>query len=83
MSGTSLDGVDGVLADFSESKCKVAHYQSASLAPELRAELLALNTPGTNELHRAALAGNALAGVYAKRYGTGRKPLMAPATPCS
>jgi anhydro-N-acetylmuramic acid kinase len=66
MSGTSLDGVDGVLADFSESKCKVAHYQSASLAPELRAELLALNTPGANELHRAALAGNALAGVYAE-----------------
>lgn len=66
MSGTSLDGVDGVLADFSDSKCRVAHYQSASLAPELRAELLALNTPGANELHRAALAANALAGVYAE-----------------
>ena len=66
MSGTSLDGVDGVLADFSGSKCTVSHYQSAPLAPELRAELLSLNTPGANELHRAALAGNALARTYAR-----------------
>lgn len=65
MSGTSLDGVDGVLAEISEQKCTVAHYQSAPLAPELRAELLALNSPGPNELHRAALAGNQLALAYA------------------
>ena len=65
MSGTSLDGVDGVLAEVSRSKCTVAHYGSAPFAPDLRAELLALNTCGTNELHRAALAGNALARVYA------------------
>jgi anhydro-N-acetylmuramic acid kinase len=31
----------------------------------LRAELMALNTPGDNELHRAALAGNGLARAYA------------------
>ena len=31
-----------------------------------RAELLSLNTPGHNELHRAALAGNALARSYAQ-----------------
>ena len=66
MSGTSLDGVDAVLADFSGSKCRVAQYWSAPLAPELRAELLALNTPGTDELHRAALAANALVRVYAE-----------------
>ena len=65
MSGTSLDGVDGVLADFSGPKCAVTHYHSAPLAPELRAELLALNTCGSNELHRAALAANALARIYA------------------
>ncbi|NMM80247.1 anhydro-N-acetylmuramic acid kinase [Acidovorax sp. SRB_14] len=65
MSGTSLDGIDGVLADFSASQCTVTHYQSAPLAPELRADLLALNTPGADELHRAALAGNALARAYA------------------
>ena len=80
MSGTSLDGVDGVLADFSTSKCTVTHYQSAPLAPELRAELLALNTCGSNELHRAALAANALVRIYAD---TVHALLTASATPAS
>lgn len=78
MSGTSLDGVDGVLADFSapagpatdgESVAPPAHilgHASAPFPDALRAELLALNTPGADELHRAALAGNALARVYAQ-----------------
>lgn len=65
MSGTSLDGVDGVLVDFSQPKMVLAQEASAPLAPELRASLLALNTPGTNELHHAALAANALAHTYA------------------
>jgi anhydro-N-acetylmuramic acid kinase len=64
MSGTSMDGVDGALVDFSQSKPTVAQVNNAQLAPELRAELLALNTPGPNELHRAALAANALARSY-------------------
>ncbi|HEY4067054.1 MAG TPA: anhydro-N-acetylmuramic acid kinase [Burkholderiaceae bacterium] len=65
MSGTSLDGVDAVLVDFSGPALKVlAHAHRAFDAP-LAAELLALNTPGDNELHRAALAGNALARVCA------------------
>ncbi len=66
MSGTSIDGVDGALVDFSQSKPSVAQVNNAQLAPELRAELLALNTPGPNELHRAALAANALARSYAQ-----------------
>ncbi len=61
MSGTSLDGIDGVLAEISGTKCRVAQHASAPIAPELRVQLLALNTPGPNELHRAQLAGNALA----------------------
>lgn len=65
MSGTSLDGVDGVLADFSTARCHVAHHAFAPFTPELKAELLALNTAGPNELHRAALAANALARTYA------------------
>lgn len=65
MSGTSLDGIDGVLADFSGSRMQVVHHASASFAPALRSELLNLNTPGDNELHRAALAGSALARAYA------------------
>ena len=66
MSGTSLDGVDGVLADFSGPRMVVTHHASAPFEPSLRAELLALNTPGDNDLHRAALAGNALSLAYAE-----------------
>lgn len=65
MSGTSLDGVDGVLADFSGDRMRVLAHASQPLPDPLRAELLALNTPGENELHRAALAGNALVRCYA------------------
>lgn len=66
MSGTSLDGVDGVLADFSEPRPRVIAYASQAFPAALRAELLALNTSGADELHRAALAGNALVRVYAE-----------------
>ena len=43
----------------------LAQEASAPLAPELRASLLTLNTPGHNELHHAALAASALARTYA------------------
>ncbi len=70
MSGTSLDGIDGVLLDFSAPHLvpsfTLRHAATEPLPPELRAELLALNSPGDNELHRASLAGNALARAYAK-----------------
>ena len=65
MSGTSLDGVDGVLADFSDTRLTVLAHVSAPLSQALTQELLALNSPGPNELHRAALAANALVRVYA------------------
>lgn len=65
MSGTSLDGADGVLVHFSSEATRVLAHASAPLPQPLRAELLALNTPGDNELHRAALAANALARIYA------------------
>ncbi|APW36672.1 anhydro-N-acetylmuramic acid kinase [Rhodoferax koreense] len=69
MSGTSLDGVDGVLADFNGSRPRVICHAAAPFPRELRAELLALNTAGDNELHRAALAANALVRVYAAVVG--------------
>ncbi|WP_180125589.1 anhydro-N-acetylmuramic acid kinase [Rhodoferax sp. BLA1] len=66
MSGTSLDGVDGVLVDFSDAKLHVLARASLPFEPLFRAELLALNSPTHNELHRAALAGNQIAAAYAQ-----------------
>ena len=66
MSGTSLDGADGVLADFSGSAPHVLLSASAPFPPAFQTELLALNSPGPDELHRAALAANQLALVYAQ-----------------
>ena len=66
MSGTSLDGADGVLVDFSGDKLRVMATASAPFDENFRAELLALNSPAPNELHRAALAGSQLAAVYAQ-----------------
>ncbi len=69
MSGTSLDGVDGVLAEFQAGAgqaMRVLAHGHAPFPDDLRAELLSLNQPGDNELHRAALAANQLADVYAK-----------------
>ncbi len=66
MSGTSLDGVDALLADFdSPSGPTVLGHRHVALPAALRAELLALNRSGADELHRAALAANALARLYA------------------
>lgn len=70
MSGTSLDGVDGVLVDFSGSAPRVVLAESEPFAPAFQAELLALNTAGHNELHRAALAANQLAAAYARVVNT-------------
>jgi anhydro-N-acetylmuramic acid kinase len=66
MSGTSMDGVDGALVHFSEQKPVVVQVFTAQIAPELRAELLALNTPSANELHRAAIATQGLVHCYAQ-----------------
>jgi anhydro-N-acetylmuramic acid kinase len=65
MSGTSLDGVDGVLAEFSAAGMpKVVSHAYRAFPETLRDELLALNTSGPDELHRAALAASTLAGLY-------------------
>ena len=66
MSGTSLDGVDGVLVNFSGAQPHVLAHYAMPFTPALKQELLALNTPSDNELHRAALAANGLVRVYAQ-----------------
>jgi anhydro-N-acetylmuramic acid kinase len=65
MSGTSLDGVDAVLADFAGGRPRLLARASLAFDAGLRRELLALNAPGPNEIDRAALAGNELARAYA------------------
>jgi anhydro-N-acetylmuramic acid kinase len=68
MSGTSLDGVDGVLIEFGSTQgppITLRAHQHRPFDTALRAELLALNAPGDNELERAELAANAVARSYA------------------
>ncbi|MEJ7136868.1 anhydro-N-acetylmuramic acid kinase [Amphibiibacter pelophylacis] len=77
MSGTSLDGVDAVLARFHPQNTgadsgvamplvRDCHLFSLPWPAGVETALRALNTPGANELHRAALAGAAVARVYAQ-----------------
>ena len=67
MSGTSLDGVDGVLMAFHDNgQANVLSSCAVDFPAQLRAELLALNRPGPNELHRAAVAAHQLAELYAQ-----------------
>ncbi|QAU35760.1 anhydro-N-acetylmuramic acid kinase [Janthinobacterium sp. 17J80-10] len=69
MSGTSLDGVDGVLTAFPDNYRggPVQTLASAYIGfpPELRRDMLALQAAGEDEIHREALLANALAGYYA------------------
>jgi len=69
MSGTSMDGVDAVVADFAPSSAGPCALLSAShipFAPDLAALLAALQRPGDDELARAARAANSLADTYAQ-----------------
>jgi anhydro-N-acetylmuramic acid kinase len=62
MSGTSLDGIDGVLVSFDTAAALEVHahaYQPFDATAA--AEWAALNSPGNDELHRGALAANGLA----------------------
>jgi anhydro-N-acetylmuramic acid kinase len=68
MSGTSLDGVDGVLASFSDGGM-LQETLAAAYVPfpdDLRAELTALQASGNDEIHREAQAANRLARHYAE-----------------
>jgi len=65
MSGTSLDGIDAVLAEFADGSCRCVAAVHRAFPGALRTELLALQSGGPDELARAARASNALADAYA------------------
>ena len=65
MSGTSLDGVDGVVARFDDGVPRVLGHRHHAFDTALRHGLLSLNAPGADELHRSALAANNIARAYA------------------
>jgi anhydro-N-acetylmuramic acid kinase len=69
MSGTSLDGVDGVLAafprGFSQGRIDTIATSYVEFPAELQRDLMALQSSGENEIHREALIANILARHYA------------------
>lgn len=66
MSGTSLDGVDGVLLGFEGPTPRVRASGSVEIPAVLRDRFLALNRPGWNELHLAQEASHQLVELYAQ-----------------
>ncbi len=66
MSGTSLDGVDGVIAELApDQPPRLLARGSMAFDSQLKTTMLDLNTPGHNEIHQAAMAAQALAQCYA------------------
>jgi anhydro-N-acetylmuramic acid kinase len=66
MSGTSLDGIDAVLADFSPgaAACTPMAATHIEFPAGLRSALLALQSAAEDEIVRAARAANTLADLY-------------------
>ncbi len=66
MSGTSMDGIDGVLCSINPiGQSEVLVHTSAAFSPGLKEVLYELQAPTDNELHKEALAANQLAQEYA------------------
>ena len=65
MSGTSLDGADAALVDFSPSSPRTLAFATLPFPQHLRAELLVLSEPGADLLELSARASLELADLYA------------------
>lgn len=69
MSGTSLDGVDAVLAAARGRRLRLLENVHLPYRAGLRGRLLALHESGKDELHRAALLANDLSDIYSHAVG--------------
>lgn len=71
MSGTSMDGIDGVVLDLNPAaRFAVLAHAHSPFTSGLRQRLFDLNSTGPDEIHRAALASNDLARAYAQVVAT-------------
>ena len=66
MSGTSLDGVDAVAADFRGKTPRVLGHRFMAYSDTLRASLACLCSPGDNEIERAGDLSVALGHLYSE-----------------
>ncbi len=71
MSGTSIDGIDGVLAEFSEEaagavSARTVAFESLPFPQELRDRLVSLQQPAFNDLEVGMQAGLDVARLYAQ-----------------
>ncbi|MFV1921951.1 MAG: anhydro-N-acetylmuramic acid kinase [Methylotenera sp.] len=65
MSGSSLDGIDVALTDFTEEQCKVIFTHFQPYPDSIKQASLQLHFPSDNELEKSALLANKLAFLYA------------------
>jgi anhydro-N-acetylmuramic acid kinase len=65
MSGTSLDGADGILADLSSSPPRSVAASFVPYSPGLRDRLLGLSAPGSDSLDASGACSIELADIYA------------------
>jgi len=65
MSGTSLDGIDAVLAAPRGKRLSLRNALHRPFSPQLRKRLFALQASGPDELRRASLTANELTQAYA------------------
>lgn len=65
MSGTSLDAIDAVLIDFTNSP-RIAGTLELAMPANIREEIRSLNTPCTNDLARSLVLDKKLAGLFSQ-----------------
>jgi anhydro-N-acetylmuramic acid kinase len=66
MSGTSLDGADAALVDFSSASPRTLAFATVPFPRELREQILALSEPGRDHLELAGTVCLRLADLYAR-----------------